>query len=74
MEIYGKIVSNVFFGMIPIYDVNLMCSKVVELKKAYLIGEIIFKSIKEVIRKIKNFKTFTIKVFCNVWKMYGTNF
>ena len=33
---YKKIYSNVFFSMIPPYDVNLMYIKVVELDEAYL--------------------------------------
>ena len=34
-----KIVVNVFFVMMPSFDVNLMYSKVVELEKAYLFAK-----------------------------------
>ena len=40
VKMYGKCMekklSNVFFNMMPSYDVNLMYSNVVELEEAYL--------------------------------------
>ena len=40
---YKNIFSDVFFSMMPPYDVNLMYIKVVELKTAYLLVEDNFK-------------------------------
>ena len=40
---YEKIFSNVFFSMMPSYDVNLMFIKVVERKTAYILVEDHFK-------------------------------
>ena len=36
VKMYGKNFSNVFFSMMPSYDVNLMYSNVVEVEEAYL--------------------------------------
>ena len=39
VKMYKKIFSNVFFNMIPPYNVNLMYIKIVKLFKFYLIVE-----------------------------------
>ena len=69
---YGKTYSNVFFSMMPRYDVNIMYSKVVERKTGYLLAKDHSKIHWVRLEKKLKIKTFTIenvlKCMENVWQ------